>query len=101
MLCGRSSRGTDAQNVACARTSATPEASSTADAQGPSWCEPTITQWSEAPGRVPTTLWVVSSVMVASETIRPSHSPDAISSRTRCPSLPLSQMPGMERRSAS
>jgi hypothetical protein len=54
--CGRAASGTRDQYAACARTSAIPDPSSTADDHGPSWCEPMITVSSSAPGSSPTTL---------------------------------------------
>ena len=39
-----------------------PEASSTAEAHGPSWCEPMMIHSSESPGRVAMTLCEVKSI---------------------------------------
>ncbi len=100
-LCGRCSRGTPAQWRAAASTSAIPVPSSTAEAHGASWCEAMITQWSEAPGKVATTLWLSASVSREPLVSVPVQGPLSMRSSTRRVSEGRSHRPGMGRSTAS
>jgi hypothetical protein len=93
--------GWAAQNLAWASTSAVPEASSTAEAQGPSWCEPTITRSSSRPGSSPTTLLDVTSSTTESTVNRTLTGPCASWSRSQAPSAVPIHTPGMGRSIAS
>jgi hypothetical protein len=77
--------------------SATPDASSTADDHGASWCDAMTTHSSDAPGSVATTLWVVTDDRSASTWRRASTGPSAIASSTTWLSAADNQMPGIGR----
>ena len=85
---GRSSAGWAAQYLAWASTIEMPVPSSTAEDHGPSWCDPTITISSSAPGSSPMTLLVSISSNVAFATSLTVTSPAASSSSSQAPSLP-------------
>jgi hypothetical protein len=78
-----------------------PLPSSTADAQGPSWCEPIMTVSSSAPSSSPTTLCDSTSTRVDSTVSRTRTGPRASCSRSQAPSEPFTHTPGIGRAIAS
>jgi hypothetical protein len=78
-----------------------PLPSSTADAHGPSWCEPTMIHSSEAPGSVAITLCEVQRSVCASTVSRARTGPAASNRLSRAPSDALIQRPGIGRSMAS
>jgi hypothetical protein len=78
-----------------------PEPSSTAEAHGPSWCDPMMTLSSSAPGNSPTMLEQVIVRRTDSTTSRTCTRPLSSIFLNRAPSLPLIQTPGIGRSIAS
>src|SRR5438132_3810659 len=100
ILCGLTRAGTRDQYIACAITSATPDASSTADVHGPSWWEPMITQSSDAPGSDPTTLYETTSSRTDSTVMRTCTGPRPSMVRNLSPSEREIHTPGIGRSTA-